>query len=133
MKIKALEYALFLLIVLLFVLLLVCKKEDNQDFINKGMTIESDTIRKLELNRGVLTMRSFRNKIHLLSWCPLQYKNTFPSWIKDKSEPDFPSKKYIFKPCISDIDLPYEIYKRKDENHFFIVKNKDTLKFKIVE
>jgi hypothetical protein len=129
MKKKALRYS----ILLLSLIVLACKKEKNEDFITKEMKIESDTIRKLELNRGILTLKSFRNNIHLYSWCPLEYKNNFPSWIEDKHEPDFSLGKYIFEPCISDIDLPYEIYKKANENYFFIVKNKDTLKFKIVE
>jgi hypothetical protein len=129
MKNIALRYS----ILLLSIIVLACKKQNNEDFITKEMKIESDTIRKLELNRGILTMRSFRNYIHMYSWCPLVYKNSFPSWIEDKHEPDFSFDKYIFEPCISDIDLPYEIYKKANENYFFIVKNQDTLKFKIVE
>lgn len=129
MKKKALRYS----ILLLSMIVLACKKEKNEDFITKEMKIESDTIIKLELNRGILTMQSFRNNIHLYSWYPLEYKKTFPSWIEDKHEPDFSYGKYIFQPCISDIDLPYVIYKKANENYFFILKNKDTLKFKIVE
>ena len=126
---KAYRYSFFIL----SIIVLGCKKENNENFITKEMKIESDTIRKLESNRGILTMYSFRNNIHLYSWCPLEYKNNFPSWIEDKNKPEISLNKYIFKPCISDIDLPYEIYKKANENYFFIVKNKDTLKFKIIE
>ena len=129
MKRKVLGYSIFLLSLIVF----ACQKEGNEDFITKEMKIESDTIKKLELNRGILTMRSFRNRIHLYSWCPLEYNKTFPSWIEDKHEPDFSFKKYTFEPCISDLDLPYIIYKEANENYFYIVKNKDTLKFKIVK
>ncbi len=55
MKKKALRYS----ILLLSIIVLACKKENNEDFITKEMKIESDTIRKLELNRGILTMKKF--------------------------------------------------------------------------
>lgn len=128
MKQKVLGYSMFL-----FFSMLACKKTINEDFISKKMKIERDTIRVIELNRGILKLKSFRNNIHLYSWCPLVYKNAFPSWIEDKDAPDFSFDKYVFKPYISDIDLPYEIYKKANENYFYIYKNKDTLKFKIVE
>lgn len=117
----------------LIVIILSCKREVNKDFINKAMKIETDTIRKIELNRGILKMMSFRNTIYMHSWCSLEYKYSFPSWIEDKHKPDFSFKNYVFKPCISDIELPYEIFKNDNENYFYIIKNKDTLKFKIVD
>ena len=109
-----------------------CKKEDNSNFIEKSSFINSDTIKNLKLNRGNLTMRSIRfREYNVYSWCPLIYKDIFPTWIEDQNKPDFSFNEYKFEPNISDIDVPFVIFKRKNENYFFIIKQKDTLKFKI--
>lgn len=121
-------------IITLLLLSISCKKEDNLNFIEKSSFINSDTIKKLKLNRGTLTMKSIRfREYNVYSWCSLIYKDTFPTWIKDQNKPDFSFHEYKFEPTISDIDVPYVIFKRKNENYFFIIKQKDTLKFKMIE
>ena len=109
-----------------------CKKENNSKFINRSTSINFDTIEKVKLNRGTLTLKSTRFKeYNVYSLCPLIYKDTFPSWIKDQNKADFSFNEYKFEPIISDIEIPYVIFKRKNENYFFIIKQTDTLKFKI--
>ena len=121
-------------IITLLLLSISCKKENNSKFIKKNTSINFDTIEKLKLNRGTLTMKSGRFKEYdTYSWCSLIYKGTFPAWIKDQNKPDFSFNEYKFEPNISDIEIPYVIFKRKNENYFFIIKQKDTLKFKIEE
>ena len=46
-------------------------------------------------------------------------------YIKDNFE------EYKFEPHITDIAIPYVLFKRKNENYFFVIKEKDTLKFKL--
>lgn len=121
-------------IITLLLLSISCKKEVNLNFIEKSSFINSDTIKKIKLNRGTLTMKSIRfREYNVHSWCSLIYKDTFPTWIKNQNKPDFSFNEYKFEPTISDIDVPYVIFKRKNENYFFIIKQKDTLKFKIIE
>ena len=121
------------LIIFLTFLFTSCKKENDSNFIDKETTIDCDSITELNLNRGILTMKNLNNKYIVYSWCNLIYKDSFPKWIKDKGKPDYTSNKYQFKPCISDIEIPYLIFKRKNENFFSLVKNKDTLIFKIAK
>lgn len=119
-------------IITLVLLSISCKKEDNSNFIEKNTFINFDTIKELKLNRGTLTMKSISfREYDFYSWCSLIYKDTFPTWIEDQNKPDFSFNEYKFEPVISDIDVPYVIFKRKNENYFFIIKQKDTLKFKI--
>lgn len=109
----------YLLIV--FILLFTCCRKDNDfKFVDRKTVIEFDTITKIEENRGILTMKSFRfRKYNVYSWSELDYNGASPKWIENKN------------PTISDIEVPYVIYKRKEENYFYVVKNSDTLKFKI--
>ena len=120
-------------LLIFFILLFTCCGKDNDfKFIDRKTVIDSDTITKIEENRGILTMKSFRfRKYNVYSWSELDYKDTFPKWIIDKHKPDISVGNYKFKPQITDIDLPYVIYKRKEENCFYLIKNSDTLKFKI--
>lgn len=119
-------------IITLLLLSISCKKEDNSNFIEKRTFINFDTIKKIKLNRGTLNMKSVKfREYDVYSWCSLIYKDTFPTWIKEQNKPDFSFNEYKFEPTISDIDVPYVIFKRKNENYFFIIKQKDTLQFKI--
>ena len=120
------------LIFALAVLLIGCKNDNDFKFVEKGTIINLDTIKELNINRGILTLKSFRLKeYNLYSWCPLIYNDTFPDWIKDKGKPDFSFNEYKFQPAISDVDIPYLIYKKQNEDCFYVIKNADTLKFKI--
>lgn len=118
-------------IVALLLLCGSCKKEDLSNYMTKETVIKNDTITQSKADRGILTMKNLNGKYVVYEWCPLVYKDTFPAWIEDKHQPDFSIKEYKFEPCISDIDVPYVLFKRKDENYFFIIKNTDTLKFRI--
>jgi hypothetical protein len=120
------------LLTFLIVLLISCQKGNDFKFVDRETVIEFDTITKTEVNRGLLTMKSFRfRKYNFYSWCELTYKDSFPKWIDDRHGPDYSFNKYKFVPQISDIYAPYVIFKRKGENFFHIIKNSDTLKFKI--
>ena len=74
---------------------------------------------------------SFRGDYDVYSDCQLIYKKTFPSWIKDMGKPDFSVTEYKFEPKISDIEIPYVIFKKQNDEYFYVIKNTDTLKFKI--
>ena len=67
-----------------------------------------------------MTLKNFAGDYYVYSWCPLIQNKSLPSWIKEKEVRE-----------ISDIDAPYKIFKMKNENFFSIIKNADTLKFKI--
>ena len=118
-----------ILTIVLF-LLISCRKEDNSDFIECNTEILRDSIYKSSLNRGTL---AFRGKISysLYGSCSLIYNDTFPDWIQDYSKPDYSFNEYVFRPKISDIDVPYLLFKKKNECYFYVVKNNDTLKFKL--
>ena len=119
-------------IIILHLLVVSCNNYDDSHFIKKNTFIDFDTIKQLKMNRGVLTMRSLRFKRYeVYSWCKLIYKDSFPAWIKDNDKPDFSFEEYKFEPHITDIAIPYVLFKRKNENYFFVIKEKDTLKFKL--
>ena len=113
-------------------MLISCQKGNDLKFVEKKTVIDLDTITKIDENRGILTMKSFRfRKYNVYSWSELIYKDSFPKWIDDRHSPDFSFKEYKFVPQILDINVPYVIFKRKGENFFYLIKNSDTLKFKI--
>jgi hypothetical protein len=99
---------------------------------DRKVSIDFDTITKINIDRGILTMKSFRfREYNVYSWSELIYTDSFPKWIDDRHSPDFSFKEYKFVPQILDIYVPYVIFKRKGENYFYLIKNSDTLKFKI--
>lgn len=106
----------------LIIFLLGCKTENNLNFVVKNTTIDSGFIRRIEINRGILTMKNFAGDFYVYSWCPVIYNKSKPNLIKNRE-----------KLQISDIEAPYKIFKTKNENFFSIIKNADTLKFEIVE
>ncbi|MBC7749529.1 MAG: hypothetical protein H7Z76_13310 [Methylotenera sp.] len=116
-----------------FMLILLCfescvHSNELNDFIEFKSEIKADTIKSISTNRGILTL----NKEHYLHGNSiLIYKDTFPKWIKDHGKPDFSFDEYAFKPFITDIDAPYVLYKFKNEKYFFVIKNNDTLKFRL--
>lgn len=118
----------YILIVLCFESCIHNKKIEG--FIETRHEIPAETITSMTINREILTL----NKKHsLFSNSFLIYKDSFPKWIQDKNRPDISLDEYIFKPFITDIDVPYVLYKNKGEEFFYIIKNKDTLKFELGE
>lgn len=113
---------------LIFILFSSCERHKNDDFIKIQDEINSAKITKFEMNRGDITLN---NNYTLLSNSYLIYENNFPKWIKDHNNPEFKSDDYLFKPYISDIDVPYILFKKKNEDVFYVVKYGDTLKFKL--
>ena len=107
-----------------------CKKIEEKKFVNCNTTIINDSIYKINLNRGTLTLN---NNYNLYSGSPLMYDKKFPSWIKDYDRPDYSLNNYIFEPDINDIKPPFKLFKQKDSCFFYVIKNNDTLKFKITE
>lgn len=118
-----------------FILILLCLEScihNNklEGFIEFKSEIQTDTIKSISINRGILTL----DKKHtLFSNCILIYKDSFPKWIEDHGKPDFSFDEYVFKPRITDIDAPYVLYKFKNEKYFYIIKKNDTLKFELGE
>ena len=106
-----------------------CYKKEDFNFIKFETVIQSETIKKIELDRGVIKL----NRFYLKDNCEFIYKDTFPTWIKDLSKPDFSFNEYKFTPSIYDIEPTYVIFKKKNDSLFYIIKYKDTLKFKIIE
>jgi hypothetical protein len=105
-----------------------CKKIEEKEFVNCNTTIINDSIYKININRGTLTLN---NNYNFFGSYPLIFNEKFPTWIKDYDSPDYSFNKYIFEPDIYDIKPPYIIYKQQDSCFFYIIKNNDTLKFKI--
>jgi hypothetical protein len=116
-------------LLILTLIIFSCDNKNNYNFIEYNSKINYDTINKIEFNRGTIKM----NRYHLLTNCQLINENNAPKWIKDLSSPDFKCSKYIFKPSILDIKTPYVLFKKQKDSIFFIIKNNDTLQFKIVE
>lgn len=123
---KLIRTSVFLFFVFLF---FSCNKKENINFVKFDTTINYDTIKNIESNRGVIRL----NKYYLSDNCKFIYKDTFPTWIKNLSKPDFSFNNYKFEPKIYDIETPYILYKKKNDSLFYVIKYKDTLKFKIVE
>lgn len=99
-----------------------------EGFIEIKDEIKKETITSVTINRGIL---SLNENYRLFSNCSLVYKDSFPNWIQDHDKPDFSVNEYVFEPFITDIDAPYLLYKNKNEDFFYVIKNNDTLKFKL--
>ena len=110
-------------------LLSSCYKQSNFNFVKFKTKIDNDTIKSIEFNRGVVKLDNY----YLLTNCQFIYKDTFPNWIKDFSKPDFSFVDYKFIPRINDIEAPFVIFKHENDSILYLVKYKDTLKFKIIE
>lgn len=119
------------IIKIFFIVLLLnsCNKKNNFNFVKYETKIDNDIIKSIELNRGVIKLDSY----YLNDNCQFIYKNTIPNWLKDLNKPDFSFVNYKFKPRISDIEIPYVIFKNENDSLFYIVKFGDTLKFKIID
>lgn len=118
---------------LVFIFMLFSCKNENQRFITSKTVANYDSIKRVKIDRGILIMENFNftGDYVVYSYCPLIYTDTFPSWITDKRKPEFSISEYKFKPKISDIEVPYVLFKNRNEDYFYIIKNKDTLKFRI--
>lgn len=114
---------------LIFLFSLSCTK-NNFTSIQIKNEIKKTLINKFEINRGIVKLN---NKFYFYSNCSLVNKKNIPNWIIDKNSPDVSFKEYEFHPCITDIDIPYELFKFKNDKYFYILKNKDTLKFELNE
>jgi hypothetical protein len=116
-----------------FYLILLCfqsclHNKELEGFVEFEGEIKADTIKSVTINRGILTL----DKKHtLFSNCILIYNDSFPKWIKDHGKPDYSFDEYVFRPRITDIEAPYILYKHKNEDFFYVIKNGDTLKFKL--
>lgn len=120
-----------IVVVLVFVLLVAsCKTEDKQIEIVNNTVLNGIDVYSVNVNRGVV---SFNDRYYLFSNSELIFDDTFPSWIKDRNKPDFSFGKYEFEPTITDIDVPFRLLKYGYEDFFYVIKNGDTLKFKIGE
>lgn len=110
-------------------LLSSCYKKSNFNFLKFETKIDNDTIKSIEFNRGIVQLDNY----YLMDNCQFIYKDTFPNWIKDFSKPDFSFVDYKFIPSINDIEAPYVIFKHENDSILYLVKYKDTLKFRIIE
>ena len=65
---------------------------------------------------GIIKLKNnnYRN-YYLADNCEFIYKDTFPTWIKDLSKPDFSFSEYKFTPRIYDIEPTYVIFKKKND------------------
>ena len=107
-------------------LLLISFNQKKDKTINFNTEIKTDTIRSYSINRGIVLL----NNRYYIGYNSLNFDKEFPSWIKDRncvSRPD----NFVFSPNLSDIKLPYVLFKRKDEAYFNVIKYNDTLQFKI--
>ena len=108
-------------------LLLISCNQKKDKTINFNTEIKTDTIRSYSINRGIALLNN-RNYIGFNS---LIFDKEFPSWIKDRSGATYRPDNYVFHPSLSDIKIPYVLFKRKDEAYFNVIKYNDTLQFKI--
>lgn len=109
-----------------------CQKKENLNFVACHSLIKSDTIKETRMDRGIIKLTSWHNKhYYVYDWSDLEYNDSFPKWIKDHNKPDYSLKEYQFEPRISDIDVPYVLFKKEKDCYFYVVKYGDTLKFKI--
>jgi hypothetical protein len=116
-------------LVLIFLFSLSCTKNNFtpikiKDEINKTL------INKTEINRGIVKLN---NEFYFYSNCSMVNKKNIPNWIIDKNSPEVSFKEYDFHPRITDIGVPYVLFKFKNDKYFYILKNKDTLKFELNE
>ncbi len=104
------------------------------DYGNNQINFEREIttrIHKIKSERGVLILN---NTFMLASSCPLVYHKYFPDWIvEDTSNLVFSSKNSVFIPTIYDIKPPYKLIKKKNTDFFKVVKNRDTLTFKLID
>lgn len=114
---------------LIFILNFACLNNDISTIKFKD-EIKKTTITEFQINRGIIKLN---NEFHFYSNCSLINKKIIPKWIMDEHSPDASLKKYEFHPQLSDIEVPYDLIKYKNENVFYILKNSDTLQFELKE
>lgn len=116
------KYKLTIFVVMIF---FSCIEDKNLHSINfeDDLTIE---VKSSINNRGTLIL----NKHYMISSsCPLIFEDKFPDWIVQRLKPINGSNK--FEPKIYDILPPYTLFKEKQTNYFYVLKNGDSLKFKM--
>lgn len=80
-----------------------------------------DSVYKTYINRGVLKIN---NSYYINSNSFLIKNNKIPQWLLEEG------KEVYF---IDDVIPPYFLFKKRGNDYFFIIKNNDTLKFKLGE
>lgn len=121
-----------LILFLLFVFT-SCNKTDQSHFITCKKAVPAQTVYKSYSDHDILTLRGDKEEYYTYASSELVYKDSFPSWIDDRHAPDFSSKEYKFEPILSDIFVPYVLFKKENDCHFYVVKYGDTLKFKVIK
>lgn len=123
-----------ILILMVYVLIFSsCKKFPNY----RGTLIEYETslsieVKKAPINRGVLMLN---NKYFIETNTPLVLLDTFPDFIKDNEDLKIKINnwKIVDNFHLSEIQPNYYLIKEKMSNTFFVIKDEDTLIFKLID
>lgn len=86
-------------------------------------TIKQDTIRKKNRERGNVVCND-RYRITSISYFVNEQKS-IPDWLKNQYKNNQPIH-------FCEIDLPFVLFKESGDEYFYVIKNNDTLKFKLV-
>lgn len=91
--------------------------------------IKQDTIKERFMSRGSVVYNGYYS-ITTISYL-VNDKKTIPNWLKNKNwvKKRYENNELIY---INDIDLPFVLFKESGDEYFYVIKNNDTLKFKLV-
>ncbi|MEA1786479.1 hypothetical protein U1E44_10285 [Arenibacter sp. GZD96] len=101
-----------------------CERKVRYTTIDKNSDLKIE-VKHETMNRGVMILNK---KYYLIGSCPLMNKDK-PIWLKERYPPLWRPKTKEYTPRISDVQVPYTLYKLENEPFFYVLKNKDTLQF----
>lgn len=111
--------------------ILSCKNNDNLNYIEINLNSEEIIdVQKFRNNRGSSILNE---EFIIFSYCPLDFEDNYPEWIKRRDEPIFSLKNSKNIPTLYDIRVPYRLIKHKNEDFFYVIKNNDSLKFQMID
>lgn len=131
MKIKAKYIIIYcatcIILFLLFVKVFLFNEEDLP-MVNKETEIEV-LVEEIEINRGVTTINN-EFVIFLASMLDSEKK---PYWLESRIKSIRKPKNTENLFYLSDITPPYHLLKKKNENILTVIKNRDTLRFELID
>ena len=107
--------------IILIGLLTTFRDTEKLNFVEKSTSINFEKITKKNLERGILKLENLNKTYYLYGWCELIKRDSIPVWIANMDDT-----------TIDDIDIPFVLFKNPNESFFHVIKNKDTLTFKVI-